>query len=233
MKAQVYSRWPMGAPSLFVGVAWLSLWALWPSAEFAEPVGGASSPRRIRYVASMPGGESAYLEPTVFVRPSRPGSAYVGLSEGDEAWPGQTPRPPRFWPRSNAADEARNVGVPLAERAARDLEGYRLPSGGDPTFTLGPSRQMRLFAEVSDALRDVGFEMQEFPASLRGPFERAWRVAVSVELDEQGRVAHVFLDSGCDRPTVNAAVLRMIREGRAPQGEPGRRGRVALNYGTR
>lgn len=224
------------APSVLVALGALALWALWPggmqpmSSSVSVPEPSAS------YVRLRSDEKSLHMSPELIALPSA-----VGFGAREEA--GDMPevfnvsrhRAPRYLARARAgqtgsvpADSARAV------RQARDsLSGY-VPRWGDRTvFNQHTDTEMRLTVEPRGALREHGFSTPPLDDADLKQLEKPWTVTVVVDVGENGRPEHVFVEKGCDQVKVNDMVTRMIYKGQLERPGAGCSGRVVVNFGVR
>jgi len=224
------------APSVLVALGALALWALWPAGiqRMSSPV---SLPEpSASYVRLRSDEKSLHMSPELFALPSA-----VGFGAHDEA--GDMPevfnvsrhRAPRCLARAPAgqagsvsADSARAV------REARDsLSGY-VPRWGDRTvFNQYTDTEMRLTVEPRGALRERGFSTPPLDDADLKQLEKPWTVTVVVDVGENGRPEHIFVEKSCNQGKMDDMVTRMVYKGQLRR--PGARcsGRVVVNFGVR
>ena len=230
-----FSRGVIGVPTVLIALAWLGLWALWPSAEGSVVRGGSLPGARVSYRRGAENG-SLYRDPTIVAFPSRIGGGPVDEQEGPaEARPWRPPRPPRFLepgPVPGAAGPEASAETALNRRALRERLAYEPLWPEAPVFSRSPAGDRRVRVEAAAELRDRGFEVPGLAAEGTKWAEPPWQVVVAVDIGEDGRPEHVFLETPCEHKEVNAAVVRMMYKGELKKAGSPCAGRVTVHFGA-
>lgn len=235
-KKKFYSRGFIDLPSVLIALAWFGLWLVWPLAEQSAKgrTHGLGGPR-VAYVRFAAGEGNLYMEPDLFGRPSRIG---FRLPEQREDVPVTVPDHrtslPRFleWPSTLPAESTSADHELLSDRASRQMGSYRPYRREEHVFSQKAGRDMRTLAEVSGELKKYGFLAPVFRVESVKQSDKPWLVVVYVEVSEDGRPEHVFLETKCDDQEINDMIVKAMYKGRLLR--PGKRceGRVTVSFGT-
>jgi len=230
-----FSRGVIGVPTVLIALAWLGLWALWPAADGSVVRDGNLPGARVSYRRGAENG-SLYRDPTIVAFPSRIGGGPVDEQEGPaEARPWRPPRPPRFLESGlvpGAAGPAAQEVPARNGRARREQLTYEPLWLEAPVFSQAPAGGRRVGVEASAELRDRGFEVPGLAAEGAKWAETPWQVKVTVDIGEDGRPEHVFLETPCEHKEVNAAVVLMMYRGKLKKAGSPCAGRVTVCFGA-
>jgi hypothetical protein len=92
---------------------------------------------------------------------------------------------------------------------------------------------MQIVVVLSGELRKHGFQIPTFSLEPSRKVIGAWTVVVDVEVGEDGRTEHVFLESGCGDNGINDAAVKIVARGKTANPGASCSGRVTINYGSR
>jgi len=231
-----YTPGLVGLPSVFIAVAWLALWLVWPLGIRPLAAAHRAAVTQVSYMRFGTGKASLYMQPDIFVHSPMVKSRLAEQDEGDTAaLCGLRVRHPRFLERRTMRGETAPAGEmePLATRASGQLVAYLPRWQDDHVFSRKAAQDMRVFAEPAGELKKYHFRIPAIPVESLKQREKPWLVVVYVEVGEAGRPEHVFLSTGCDDPKINAVVVRTMYRGRLA--EPGIRcgGHVTVSFGSR
>lgn len=233
--SHAYSRGPIGIPAALICIAAVSLWFLWP-----DPVGRSIGRRRqvpvvCAYVAGLPGLSGLRATPDLFSRVSPVG---FHLEREDRGFPEAAP-PRRTEPvsplmRAETLPEER--GRPPAGEAGRvaldELVTYRPFWQDAAVFADAVPKAPALHLAVSPRLRPHGLVLPELPAASRNGMPAQWDAVLSVSVGTDGRIEHVFVESGTGHAELDRAVVRAVGSAQATRPPEQRvEGWVTVSFG--
>jgi len=228
-----YSGGSIGFPSVILAGAWAGLWLLWPPLDFTSTPARRLPDVRVSYVKFGAGQGSLYMKPYLFGLPSRVGFRFR-FPEDDSGVPaglsGHCVNHSRLLDRDEAV--VKKVAVSDIRGRSVELGEYRPHLEPVSAFSRKAAGEMRTLVMTSGELKDKGFQVPEFPEGVLKQFDKPWRVAVYVEIGNDGRVEHVFLESGNHDPAVDAAVVRHMHRGKLSRPGTGCTGRVTVSFGA-
>jgi len=237
-RSYAYSRGVLGAPSVVLAGVAAALWWLWPPVPERTPDRQPVPGPRVRYVRFEPGGERLYLRPDLFGRRSEVSWSVPAADEGAELLPGHTWRPPRFLPREAAAPAAGTADFPEAfshEIRSPDLGRYRPRIDCEQVFGQAATpTQAAVRVHWSGDLSAYEPGVPDFPPAGAEPEAGTARFSASVETDEEGQVAHVFVEETSGHPVLDSLLVKALYRGTLAK-TPGRRagGRVVVEWPRR
>ena len=203
-------------PVILPAALWIGAWLLWPGPKGPGPSVAARVPRAV-FVSGAQAKGALYTRPDLFGRPSMVGFV---VPEREEKVPVIFPR---VLPR-RAALERRGFaeGIPalastpgVAETARSEGGQYRVRTvSREAVFAVTGPVSARLTVSQSLELSRCGFKMPDPELEREATFQRG-EMVFSVEIDENGRPAHVFPESGRAFEDAGWRVEKAIREGRA------------------
>ena len=214
-KSSPFSRGVIGIPTIVIAAMWVGLWGLLP-----RPVSRSGAPElpepRVTYSAVAAREVRLHMAPHLFALPSPIGFSPNGDQARPEPFTDAPPRPPRYLDRDPAwtpsgALAGSGESVPSVLLPERSHSPWYV---ADPVFRAPEQEPARMFYQVSAPLEGRAFKVPDFAGGRLPIFDKPWQVRVHVDLDEEGRVKHVLLESGCDDPAINAMVIREMYRGR-------------------
>jgi hypothetical protein len=225
-----YSRGILDVASVFIAASWIGLWFLWPSPNSWTTRTKAMPAPRVSFYPHL-----ASRDFTTYL-------TFVGRGQGDVRDDGagallgsllrQPERGPRYLQRTAGADGLLNGAVAGPAAPVVDLGIYRPIWKDERVFSVNAAPpEMKLLSETSGELKKQNFEVPSFTDEEMKQFDKPWQVVVYVEVNESGRPAHVILQTGCEDPKINAAVVKALYRGKIPAPGAPCSGRVVLNYG--
>jgi hypothetical protein len=142
--------------------------------------------------------------------------------------PGYRTRTPRLLDLDMPAT-GKDAFDPAATRLA-DGRSYAPVRVQPDLFKREPHGGRHLQVAPAESLRRRGFHVQRVPDRLlaRGG-ENGWQVQAYVEIADDGRVEHVFIESGTDNAALNRDVIGMLQRGRVTEAGPRCSGRVVVS----
>jgi len=219
-------RW-LSIPSVLIAIMWMMLWLLWPHGEKLQTVKTQvmQSPR----VAFVPGGENIYSKPLSF-------NTWKTSDESGEpvpVMPWLMDRPARCLEKNISIVEEYASGrmAGIYGHVLRGMESYKPVWEDVPVFNISTNSQMRLTVETMGDLKVRGFKLPDFLSEIKKN-DKSWMITVFVEVDKDGNVDKVFLDSGSEYKEINSIVVKSIYRGRVSVAGTRCEGRVRLNYGA-
>jgi len=215
-------------PSIIIAAIWVSLWFLWPHGEIKvmrrQPV--LFSPRVVFVKASD----------NLNSRSSSFDALKMSTEAGDTVvvTPWLASRQARILERNTIASDESARGRMMRggdNPLFMGMEGYSPVWEDIPVFNSTTDGIMHLTVEPMGALWDYGFQVPEFLSDIKKN-DIPWSVAVFVEIDRNGKVENVFLESGCGNKEINSIVVKSMYRGKLTI--PGTRceGRVKVNFGA-
>lgn len=223
-KSSSYEPRLMNFPFLVITAAWIMLLFLWPHG--GKVVKGKHIPRPPR-IAFVRGLENLYSKPFSF--PVWKTSEGTGDAAAVVPW--MVVRPAKFLERSAPVSDGSSGGMVMSSNIVfRDVNAYR-PVWDDPSvFNEKTDGRMSLIVEPRGALREAGFLVPDFSSELKKA-DKPWFVSVFVEVDDKGKVEHVFLDAGCENREINSVVVKSMYRGSLAKTGTRIEGRVTVNFG--
>jgi len=217
-------------------VLWGGPWVLLlPTGSAPVAARARRAPPVIRFVRASPALDGTAWSPVMFPLPTKIGfSGMVGLKGQGQNLDGVLKPRPEEPPYLGRAPEP--PGVPEgavvlnSERTAYSPEPVE-----PPAYMLVHSNRVEGYqAEWYEGLRARGFEAPEL-ARLPPPDGGGAWVALNawIELDAQGRPAHVFVEQSSGLTNVDMAVVRALRRGQAKAGAGVAAGRARVFYAAR
>lgn len=194
---------------------WILPWTIWPMAPRAKSAAGTKIPLQVRYVRAAQGLDETAWSPVVFPLPTK-----YGFSEKADAQGGLREMEAVLRPR--IADSAL-LPAPAEPAAPARLLPPTNPRPG--TFMLEPVEKPAYSVSRSRTDSGTGLDVSDSLAlrNFRVPALAGVTCSVPlsayVELDEAGRVQHVFLESSSGSKAADQAALRALR---AAEAEPGK-----------
>jgi hypothetical protein len=231
-----YSRGFLDGSSVYVSLAWLALWMLWPDPERIRAARPLDAACRVSYVRLETGDTSLYMDPTVFGQRS---------AVGFQADASQETMPAPRWTSSPDSMAPRYLDVTVGGTGTATLTRWPLaPEAADPAAACAPlwnaSRTFqpraaappRVKIEASPALQGRGFSADQVRLEDVAAGDRPWQIDVTIRFAEDGSVADVFLEEGEADERLSRAVVRALYRARLAGGEAGTSGRVSVSYGS-
>jgi hypothetical protein len=216
------ARVVMAAPAILIGVGWVALWLLWPSAPTAKP--RMRTTGSVRFVGEIPVRSQSYFEHTGFGFPSRIGFGVMDQPSAEESVriPANLSGVPRFLEREpvSAGSPTGTVHENLDAKPDRQSLVYRPGWNEAPVFKAQVGVAPALCVRLSRALKERGFVPPTLSTNQLPAARDAWQVVLVVEVGNEGRPEHVFVESGCESPEINATIARLMYGGSVPEGRP-------------
>lgn len=229
-----YSRGVIGLPSVFVAVAWIALWLVWPSGgKVVSPMRSPASPR-VFYV-QLGTGREKLTDSLPFVDGISPASIlHHDEDEPAESLLSQRVRRPRYLERSIELKVGTASGITgsLSGRVSgMPPGGYRSQWRDEHVFSQEPGQNLKVIVRPSGDLKKYGFKVPELPIENIKRRDKPWMVVVYVQTGDNGWPEHVFLESGCDDEEVNAMIVRAMYRGCLSTLAVRCAGRVTVSFG--
>ena len=224
-------------PTILIAVGWAGLWFVWPSVERRLEVPEMPRMPDVRFMPAGMALHSEHNDPTVIAFHPLDGALDAALARGSIAHVAPNVRDPRYldprvkglsaWECREAAAAAQNQ----SPSASLTGDVLRLNLPGPAVFAPPGVGPLRVVVSPARTLRDRGFSAPDLVAEAAEWSDRPWQVVGEVDMDEQGEVKDVFLESGSTQPAIDASVVRLLY--RARLAGPGERcsGRVTVSYG--
>jgi hypothetical protein len=228
-----YAIRTVSVPALLLALGWIGLWLLWPAPYRARATAPARRLVKPQFVGQGIGEDRLYLNPTLFGRSSKVG---FSVAERRDAMPGELAEERKADPMPLAWDPSM-VGAPTGAVARLDFDAsLSAPPAYAPVWPRRVAAESStadrsgLHVTLRGALRRFGLRVPPFPASIAAYSAQSWSAAALLEMDDEGRATHVFLESGTGIPAVNEAVIQTL--GRAVLERPGTGcvGRVEIGF---
>ncbi len=217
---ELHTRFVVGAPVVLIATGWLALWLLWPSA----PDGPARRQTgcRVRFVGEIPLRSQSYFEREGFGRPSRVGFGVIGQPSAGESvgLPETRTGGPRFLDREPAPAVAGSGAGQGGKPDVPDRQAlFYLPGWSEkPVFKTTSGNLPAIMVRLSPSLQECGFCPPALSTNQFSAARGAWQVVLVVEVGTGGHPEHVFVESGCESPEINATIARLMYGGTAPDG---------------
>jgi len=181
------------------------------------------------------GDGNLYMKPDLFGRPSRVGfrvpeqedkssAALIDYRIGKPKYlerrmsPGKRP----FSGSDNSSSDSVRGSLGSYSPLWHSDAAFSRESGGDALA----------FVQVSGKLAQYEFTLDQSRVKHLEKGEKPWQVVVYVEVGEGGGPEHVFLETGCDDPEINAAVVRAMYYGKVSSSGTACSGRVTISCGV-
>lgn len=229
-----YSRGLVDFSSVFIALAWIALWFLWPSGEKLPVRVRELRIPRVSYVSFSEVEGRIYIDPTLLALPSRVGFRLPEQEEGiPDALSSFSTSSPKFLKRRKGLVEESVVGEAksVPGNAFSQIGAYRPYWRDTHVFSKKNGQVMQLLVEPSDKLKKYGFQVPEFPIEKVEHLGKPWMVVVYIEVNKDGRPEHVFLEIGCDDSQINTMVVKTMYRGRLSIPGIKCEGRVRVNFG--
>ncbi|MFC1497681.1 hypothetical protein ACFLS1_04285 [Verrucomicrobiota bacterium] len=238
-KSRSYSMGIIGLPSVLVALGWIGLWFAWPLPPEGHTADiGKEKTFEVSYVQFDDGKGKTYLDPIILSRSSDNGNAWP--DEGEERMDvlcSYQARPPKFLERHPEEEQEASRFVEYEALYAKTIQGLekrgprwrrKLVDGQ----SLKPERDMVMIIELSEKIKEYGFQIPDFPVKLKEYSQKPWLVTVYVEVNQDGKAEHVFLVTGSNSREVNDIVIRTMEKGKLVK--PGERcsGRITVSFGA-
>lgn len=219
----------LGLPVLLLIAFWIGLWFLWPVAVPRQTM-RTPSKGRIAYVGNVPRNADVCREALLFVY-APPRHLRVPVGEAVDGDGVSRAVEVQFLERRSRAPGSVTMPAALCETPAMRTSVYRPPWNEGGVFAAMPSGDMSVLVDMSDTLREKGFQMPDIPVESLKSYEKPWQATLFVRCDAAGRADNVFLESRCDDAGVNAMLVRTARGARLAQSGLACEGRVTVSYG--
>lgn len=232
-KRSPFSRGAVGAPAVLISVLWIGLWWCWPHPGQGTGA-GTLPPPRVTYSGVMSPATRLHMAPHLFALPSLVGFSPNGSQAEPEPFTDAPERPPRFLARTadwTAAGLLGPIWSGAPEAPPQRSHTPRYVVG--PVFAPPADKAARMFHEVAAALQDRSLEVPDLAGGGLATFDKPWQVQVYVDVDEDGCVEHVLLESGCGEAAIDAMVIRELYRAKAtPQKGVVTGGHVTVGFGS-
>jgi hypothetical protein len=220
------------APVVLIGVGWVVLWLLWPAAPTTKP--RARSTGRVQFVGEIPVRSQSYFDQQGFTRASRSGFDAVDTPSAEIVRiPALISGVPRLLDREpeSAKEHAGTAHEAPDATPDRRTLAYRPDWREAPVFKGAAGATPEIRVRLSPALSERGFVAPVFTTNQFPGARGTWQVVLVVEVGTSGRPEHVFVESGCESPEINATIARLMYGGKVPEGRPCS-GRVWVGLGV-
>lgn len=222
-KTSAYARQMVSIPYVAIAVGWVMLWLLWPhgvKVVARQHVPAVTSVSLVRVT------ENPFSKPI-------PMHLWKAAGSGDDnvtVMPWMVTRPAKVLERSIFSADESAKGADSSGVANLKMSAYRPVWSDKAVFNIEAGRGMYLTMESSRTLTERGFEVPDLGPDLKKA-DKPWIVKAFVEVDEKGKVAGVFLESGCDYKEINSAVVRTLYRGLVSKAGARCEGLVKVNFG--
>ena len=123
-----------------------------------------------------------------------------------------------------------NLNRSLEESVAESLTGFPVRLAEAPVFSPPAATALTIQVEMSAGLAGQRFQYAGLPEDPRIRGEKDWEVTAFLEVDEEGRVRHVLLESPSQSDRLNALMVRTLLRWRMAPAKTSRDGRVTLRW---
>lgn len=213
-------------------VLWGLPWLVWPWPAGAGASAGRPTPPMVRYVRSAEGIDGTAWSPVVFPLPTKEGFSKKASSPepGQDMVSVLKPRVSEAAFLEMPPDRAETADMGLL--TVQEAVAFRpQPSAGSGLRPAGSRDADALLIERDTALAERAFDapaLKRFqPAEASLP---SLSVTAYVELDPQGRVQHVLLETPSGQTNADAVIVRALYMGTASPAPASAAGRVRVNY---
>ena len=225
----LYYRGMVDLASIVIAVGWVGLWFLWPSAATSKP-GMPSIPAPRTFLVQMPMIDKAYASQDHFRKPSDPSVMSDEPGAILERLTSPLQRAPRYLDAPSAGSVA-SVAM-IDDVVPADLGQYRpIWNGERKPIERKADRDMRMMSRLDSRLAENKYTPPVFSVDELKRFDKPWQVVMYVEVNEDGHVENVLLESGSEDQAVNADVIKAVYRSKGGQPEAAYGGRLTLSYG--
>jgi TonB family protein len=230
-----YSRGPVGLPGVLVLAGVALLWQLWPDVPKSAR-GGREQPAMLyAYIRHMPERGTLREKPDLFGMLSPVGFRMPGDDGGIPVAPPPERKPARpvLIRKPDGLSGGGHTPLPPLDTLAREeLVSYDPFWQDEPVFSNVVAGKSAVGMVLSESLIKAGMVIDKMQTIAPEEGRTGWLVVVSVSLCEDGRVDHVFVESGSGVTAIDQAVVRVVARAKTaePPGKPVR-GRVSVGFG--
>lgn len=230
----VIGRW-VSLPALLISVFWVCIWFLWPTkpAEWGRALsrGGA---RVVVESSAVPVGHEWYLAPEVFALPTPVGFSAPPVAIGmpdERAAVTPTVVAPMLQEIPPGDKVSAFTGTSAAEGSMRiENSVFKLPVSRSSAFAVAGEKRARLTVWMDRTLEDEGLKLPVFQEDVFQDGTEAFQVIAYLQMEESGRVAHVFLEKPCQISSVNDWIVRQLYRAQSTNAGAPAAGRVVVNW---
>lgn len=217
---------------ILIALAGPALWSVWLiTPSFERPPGTAHTPT-IRYILADTTRDDGLWSPLLFSLPTPYGFSRTIQMEALETR--GIPAVPIPSPPLMEFDQALTAAVIHREHALSEsrLRAALLPYRPTPEPPAIPpaSPDAGPVWRPHPTLANQGFAPPQAWIAQLPETPAPWSVTAVIDLDEKGRVRHVFLSEPHQDRALNAAIVNMLRQGRAQAGEQPVSGMVTIAW---
>lgn len=228
-----YYRSVVSLPALFVGIAWIGIWLLWPRANASDWPERSLARTEVVYIGAVERPPPSRDTDLIFLM-----SPELPTNKGPEGFPGVkefSVERPKFLERDEVFYRGGDgmARRPLPTRAADAMTTYQPVWAHAKVPLILKPQAPSLRVSVSRQLRDNGLMLPPALFDQEPSAGRKWQATLHIEIAADGRPRHVFLESPSAYPDINAWLVNMLyRAGISIPGDPCE-GWLALEYGGR
>jgi hypothetical protein len=228
-----YYKSIVSIPALFVGIAWVGIWLLWPGADATDWPARSLARTKFVYVGTVERPPPSRDPELIFMM-----SPKAREIKGPEEFPKVKEFP------SGRAHFLEREDVFYPDR--RDVQRLSLPtlaagaittyepvwSRTEPSLMSGPQLPS-IHVTMSRRLHDCGFSLPRELFDDKPSVERGWKATLHIEVGSDGKPVHVFLQSPSEYPEINDWLVRVFSWAETTGAGDTCEGWLTLEYGGR
>ncbi|MBN2302724.1 MAG: hypothetical protein JXN60_09435 [Lentisphaerae bacterium] len=219
-----YSRGIVGLPSVFVAVGWLAIWLVWPTDAARHTVRRTETGTKIRYtsVAGDPYGDSYTRFAGAMLPPQNEDDDTLLLSY-------ERQREPAFMGGDIELISDSAVAPYLPDSNFSGRSSF-LQWSAEKVFSAKKHGALRIKYALKGGLAECNFDIpKDVLNSFAALSDNEWEIVVCVEVDEKGRVEHVFVEEQSGDKNIDISIVRALYGGKAMAGSSECSGKIYIS----